>query len=169
MPTPTPTPILTTGDGASGVGQSGIKPPQQPQPQQRPNHHASDRGLVDVRFGVIGPNDGPLELSRLCMVMVMDTSDVCVYYLQEATTTNSSITATTTTTTTTTTATTDTMAGPINDHNHHNHNPSYFLKLEHSVVTRKRRSRRDRRRALEGIQCTTHHQCTLSPYPLCAL
>ena len=163
--TPTTTPRPVAGDtAATNDGLLGIKPqPQSQQPQQRPHHPTSGHGLVDVRFAVIGPNDGPMELSRLCLVMVLDTSDVCVYYLHEATNTTTSITTATTTTTTTK----DTVASANSDyhtthnhnHNHsHNHNQTYFLKLEHSVVTRKRRSRRDRRKALEG---TLTPRCTL--------
>lgn len=96
---------------------------------------SSSRVLVDARIIRLGNAEGPYELTRLCLVLVLESSDVVVYYLVEN------------------------DRKVIKDYRLNVENRSdedmdmeidqsgnsYFVKLEHSVVSRKRKIRNRKR------------------------
>ena len=106
------------------------------------HRNVTDRVLIDARFAKIGREDSSDKLSKLCLIIVLESSDVVVYYLVEKGSDKSS----------------DSLLGSKERYSsvYHNEkrtiiknnnkcissaNESYFVKLEHSVVTRKKRNR----------------------------
>ena len=109
---------------------------------------SSDRVLLDARFVRLGRSDSPLELSKLCLMLVLESSDVIVYYLADSHRPKSPQAAGAGTGTGIGT----TLGVPSPSHS------SFFVKLEHSVVTRKRKNRyRKRNIMLNGANSSDAH------------
>ena len=81
----------------------------------------SERMLVDVRLVMLGRAGAPPSLAKLTLILVLESSDVVVYYLADQYRLDS------------TTSTKRAASTVPRD--------AYFIKLEHTVVTRKRKNR----------------------------
>lgn len=118
------TPSGTTGESASRLGRS------------------TDRAPLDARFVRLGRTDSFHELSKLCLVLVLESSDVIVYYLADSHSHSGPQSAGT---------------GPSSGGHSLSHS-SFFVKLEHSVVTRKRKNRhRKKSIMLNGVSGSDAH------------
>ena len=104
----------------------------------------TDRVLIDARFARIGREDSPFGLSKLCLIIVLESSDVIVYYLVEKGTENIPRKSDTSSEKRKIAKANESENGIENDNENEkiiHRNESYFVKLEHSVVTRKKRNR----------------------------
>ena len=137
----TPITPRTPAPAALGIpSNSGSDTPQTPHTPHTPhtthkhNHRVvTDRVLVDARFARIGRANSSQVFSKLCLIIVLESSDVVVYYLAEKK---------------------NRRSRSFSSEEKDLEEGLYFVKLEHSIVTRKRKNR-IRRKGMNATSAST--------------